>query len=69
MIREPWLFGEEYYWRAVISAASGRKDEALILFREALSRGNMYGTWIHTSPLYRHLHDYGAFTELMKTRD
>jgi DNA-binding SARP family transcriptional activator/tetratricopeptide (TPR) repeat protein len=66
---EPWSFGQEFYWLAVIAAATGQKEEALLLFRESISRGNTFGAWIHTSHLYRHLEDYEPFQELLKPAD
>jgi DNA-binding SARP family transcriptional activator len=66
---EPWTFGQEYYWRAAIAAATGQKEEALLLFRESISRGYTYGAWIHLSHLYRHMEDYEPFQELLKPAD
>jgi DNA-binding SARP family transcriptional activator/tetratricopeptide (TPR) repeat protein len=69
LTEEPWSFGQEFYWLAVIAAATGQKEEALLLFRESISRGNTYGAWIHISNLYRHLEDYEPFQELLKPAD
>lgn len=54
-----------YYWRAVIAANLGRREEATALLREAFSRAYSYPA-VHRDPLLDPLRGYGPFDELMK---
>ncbi|MEZ5333434.1 MAG: protein kinase [Thermoanaerobaculia bacterium] len=41
-LERPYLFGENFYWRAVLAAWSGDLDGATALLREAYARGRPY---------------------------
>ncbi|MFV2090565.1 MAG: hypothetical protein ACC642_07915, partial [Pseudomonadales bacterium] len=67
----PYQFGRPQYWLAAIAAWSGRREEAVVHLRTALSEGMSFswpGPLNHSDSRLRPLWNYEPFKELMKPR-
>jgi tetratricopeptide (TPR) repeat protein len=64
----PYLFGDDFYWQAVIFAALGEKEKAVSLLRTAVSQG-LYFPDLYCNIALETLWDHPAFIELIKPRD
>jgi hypothetical protein len=62
----PYLFGETYYWRAVIAAQLGQRAEAMDLLRDAFGHGRAHDIGLHRDPLLAPLRSYTPFKELLR---
>jgi tetratricopeptide (TPR) repeat protein len=67
-IDRPYLFGEQYYWRAVIAAQLGRREDAVALLSDAMARGRSHGINWHRDILLVPLRDYAPFKDLLRLR-
>lgn len=72
-LRRPYLFGQDTFWRALIAAQLGQKDEAVTLLRTAVSEGYTPGWLSYTatferSPPLESLRGYPPYEELVKPK-
>ncbi|MFC2168599.1 protein kinase [Acidobacteriota bacterium] len=64
----PYTFGSQFFWQAAITAALGKREEAVSLLRTAISQGVSYSSLycrMELEPLW----DHPAFIEMLKPRD
>jgi tetratricopeptide (TPR) repeat protein len=66
-LRREWLFGSHLRWRAAILGASGQREKAVELLRQAASQGE-YLDWWHFTPALNALRGYPPFEELIRPR-
>jgi pentatricopeptide repeat protein len=66
-LRREWLFGSHLRWRAAILGASGQREKAVELLRQAASQGE-YLDWWHFTPALNALRGYPPFEELTRPR-
>jgi tetratricopeptide (TPR) repeat protein len=64
----PYSMGGTSFWQARIAAVLGNKDQAMVFLRRAFSEGTEMSDWIHRDPLFRSLHDYPPFQELLQPK-
>ena len=67
-LQQPYLFGENTYWRACIAALLGERHAAVALLREAFASGYPYSLVLHTDVDLESLRDYPPFQELLRPR-
>jgi tetratricopeptide (TPR) repeat protein len=65
--KTPYLFGVPTYYRALIAAFLGDKEDAVNLIREAISQGYAY-PGIHGHIALERLKDYPPYVQLMKPK-
>ncbi len=65
--KTPYLFGTPTYYRALIAAFLGDKEDAVNLIRKAISQGYAYPS-IHGAMALERLKDYPPYIQLMKPR-
>jgi predicted Zn-dependent protease len=63
----PYQFGSQTLWRARILAVLGDRD-ALGLLREAIARGQGFGTWLHVDASFERLRADPEFHELLEPK-
>ncbi|HET9515896.1 MAG TPA: BTAD domain-containing putative transcriptional regulator [Gemmatimonadales bacterium] len=66
-LRREWLFGSHLRWRGAILGASGQREKAVELLRQAASQGQ-YLDWWHFTPALHALRGYPPFEELIRPR-
>jgi len=67
-VNPKYLNGKTYMWRARIAAASGNKEEAVKMIRDAIADGFFFHQ-IHYAVEFVTLQDYPPFQELMKPKE
>jgi tRNA A-37 threonylcarbamoyl transferase component Bud32/tetratricopeptide (TPR) repeat protein/TolB-like protein len=65
--KTPYLFGTSTYYRALIAAFLGDKEDAVNLIREAIRQGYAYPN-IHGAMALERLKDYPPYIQLMKPK-
>jgi tetratricopeptide (TPR) repeat protein len=65
---KPYPFGKDLFWQAAIAAALGEKEQAIVLLRDAISKGQSY-SGLYCILTLEPLWDYPAFIELLKPRE
>jgi hypothetical protein len=76
MVDRPYLFGEQFYQRACITAQLGDKAKAVELLRDAIADGfggmydwSGYADCVHRSKELAPLRGYPPFETLMKPKE
>jgi tetratricopeptide (TPR) repeat protein/TolB-like protein len=65
---QPWLLGENTYWRARIAARLGDREEALQLLRAAYAEGRRWWLDLHIEPDFDSIRDEPSFRELLRPK-
>jgi len=72
-LEDPYLFGQNTYWRASIAAALGERERAVKLLRQAFGEGEWYSRIIlhyywNSQIDFESLQNYPPFQELMRPK-
>jgi hypothetical protein len=67
-IDRPYLFGNDIYWQACITAIVNEKEQAMELLRQSIAKGIPY-TRLYTDMDLEPLWDYSPFIEMLKPKD
>jgi hypothetical protein len=72
-LEDPYLFGQNTYWRACIAAALGERERAVDLLRQAFAEGEWYSRVIlhyywNSQIDFESLQNYPPFQELMRPK-
>jgi tetratricopeptide (TPR) repeat protein len=65
---QPYLNGQNIYWRAAIAAALGESDQAVQLLQDAFLEGSTVHRRVHREPAFESLRDYPPFQEFMRPK-
>jgi DNA-binding SARP family transcriptional activator/TolB-like protein len=67
-VRQPYLLGNNTYWRACIAALLGEHEQAVHLLRDAIGQGVPFSLDFHVDIDLDPLRGYPSFRELMRHR-
>ena len=65
---DPYLGGLDTFWRAGIAAASGERERAVDLLREAHSHGYVFGITWHRSVILQPLRGFAPFEDFLRPK-
>lgn len=65
---DPYLLGNNTYWRARIAALLGEREQAVALLRAAYAEGQKWWLPLHFEPDFESLRSYPPFQELMRPK-
>jgi hypothetical protein len=64
----PYMFGENFYWSACITALRGERERAIGLLRKAFASGYVFSPDLQSDPDFEPLRDYPPFKELIRPK-
>ena len=65
---KPYLYGQNIFWQAVITAQLGEPSRAVSLLYDAQSKGDPFGSSFHRNPIWQPIKGSPAFNEFIRPK-